>query len=80
MASFYVIRGKDNGQHFPIRGTVATIGREAVNQIRLRDTEVSRNHAKVIRTEEGGHRIVDNGSSNGTYVNSRRIEKNSAEW
>ena len=75
MASFYVIRGKDNGQHFPICGTVATIGREAVNQIRLRDTEVSRNHAKIIRAEEGGHRIVDNGSSNGTFVNSRRIER-----
>ncbi len=74
MASFYVIRGKDNGQHFPIRGAVATIGREAVNQIRLHDTEVSRNHAQVVRTGEAGHEIVDNRSSNGTYVNSRRIE------
>lgn len=75
MASFYVIRGKDNGQHFPIRGAVATIGREAVNQIRLRDTEVSRNHARVLRTEDGAHQISDNGSSNGTYVNSRRVDK-----
>ncbi len=75
MASFYVIRGKDNGQHFPIRGAVATIGREAVNQIRLRDTEVSRNHARVLRTDVGAHQIADNGSSNGTYVNSRRIDK-----
>jgi two-component system NtrC family sensor kinase len=75
MASFYVIRGKDNGQHYPIRGSVATIGREASTQIRLRDTEVSRNHAKVIRTENAGHEIVDNGSSNGTYVNSRRIDR-----
>ncbi len=74
MASFYVIRGKDSGQHFPIRGSVATIGREATNQIRLRDTEVSRNHAQVRRTANSGHKIVDNGSSNGTYVNSRRIE------
>lgn len=75
MASFFVIRGKDNGQHFPIRGSVATIGREAANQIRLHDTEVSRNHAKVLRTENAGHEIVDNGSSNGTFVNSRRIER-----
>ena len=75
MASFFVIRGKDNGQHFPIRGSVATIGREAANQIRLRDTEVSRNHAKVMRTENAGHEIVDNASSNGTFVNSRRIER-----
>lgn len=75
MASFYVIRGKDNGHHFPIRGSSATIGREAINQIRLHDTEVSRNHAKLIRLEDGGHRIADNGSSNGTYVNSRRVDQ-----
>lgn len=75
MASFYVIRGKDNGQHFPICGAVATIGREAINQIRLRDTEVSRNHAKLVRSEDGGHRIEDNGSSNGTFVNSLRIDR-----
>ncbi len=75
MASFYVIRGKDNGHHFPIRGAVATIGREAINQIRLHDTEVSRTHAKLIRLADGGHRIADNGSSNGTYVNSRRVDQ-----
>jgi signal transduction histidine kinase len=75
MASFFVIRGKDNGQHFPIRGPLATIGRDALNPIRLRDTEVSRNHAQVVRTEDAGHEIVDNGSSNGTYVNSRRVER-----
>jgi len=75
MASFFVIRGKDNGQHFPIRGPLATIGRDSLNPIRLRDTEVSRNHAQVIRTEDAGHEIVDSGSSNGTYVNSRRVER-----
>lgn len=75
MASFYVIRGKDNGQHFPIRGAAATIGRDALNPIRLRDTEVSRNHAQVVRNSDAGHEIVDNGSSNGTYVNSRRVQR-----
>lgn len=75
MASFYVIRGKDNGQHFPIRGAVATIGREAINQIRLRDTEVSRSHARIIRTPSAGHEIEDAGSSNGTFVNSRRVSR-----
>ncbi len=73
MASLYVIRGKDNGQHFPIRGVLATIGREAINQIRLRDTEVSRSHARIVRSEDVGHEIIDNQSSNGTFVNSRRI-------
>ena len=75
MASFYVIRGKDSGQHFLIRGAVAAVGRDAVNQIRLRDTEVSRNHAQVRRMENGGHELIDCGSSNGTYINSRRIDR-----
>ena len=52
MASFFVIRGKDNGQHFAIRGSNASLGRDATNQIQLRDNEVSRKHAKIIRTGE----------------------------
>ena len=74
MASFYVIRGKDNGQHFAIRGTNATIGRESSNQIQLRDTEVSRQHARIVRTSATAFEIIDNESSNGTFVNSRRVK------
>lgn len=74
MASLYAIRGKDNGQHFAIRGSNATIGRESSNQIQLRDTEVSRQHARIVRTGPSQFEIVDNHSSNGTFVNSRRIK------
>lgn len=74
MASLYVIRGKDNGQHFAIRGASATIGRESTNQIQLRDTEVSRKHARVVRAGVDEYKIVDNGSSNGTFVNSRQVQ------
>ncbi|MEM7476664.1 MAG: ATP-binding protein [Planctomycetota bacterium] len=73
MASFYVIRGKDNGQHFAIRGANATVGREATNQIQLRDNEVSRKHARIIRTGGSNYELLDNKSSNGTFVNGRRI-------
>lgn len=74
MASLYVIRGKDNGQHFAIRGLNATIGRESSNQIQLHDTEVSRQHAKVVRSGASEYQLIDCGSSNGTFVNSRRIK------
>lgn len=74
MASFFVIRGKDKGQHFAVRGANATIGREATNQIQLRDTEVSRRHARIIRKDNSTFEIVDAKSSNGTFVNSRRVE------
>ncbi len=73
MASFYVIRGKNNGQHFAIRGPVTTIGRESSNQIHLNDTEVSRQHASVTKTENAEFEIRDMRSSNGTFVNSRQV-------
>ncbi len=72
MASFFVIRGRDNGQHFSIRGDTTTIGRESSNHIKLNDTEVSRQHAAVRRTAEDYFEITDLESSNGSYVNSRR--------
>lgn len=73
MASFYVIRGKDYGQHFAIRGANATIGREATNQIQLRDNEVSRKHARILRSGGSSFDIVDNNSSNGTFVNGHKV-------
>ncbi len=75
MSSFYVIRGKDSGQHFLVRGAVSRIGRGSTSQIRLNDTEVSRQHAIVIRAANGNHDIVDNGSSNGSYVNGRKVQR-----
>ncbi|GIW97545.1 MAG: peptide-binding protein [Pirellulaceae bacterium] len=75
MASFYVIRGQDRGQHFAIRGTVATIGRDSSNQIQLHDTEVSRRHARIVRIGPDQFEILDSQSSNGTFVNSRRIQR-----
>ncbi len=75
MASFHVIRGRDKGQHFAIRGASASIGRDSSNQIQLHDTEVSRRHARIVRISPDRYEIIDNNSSNGTYVNSRRIER-----
>lgn len=74
MASVYVIRGQDHGQHFVLRGSQCTIGRDSSNQIRLNDSEVSRNHAVLIRLSDKEYEIRDAGSSNGTFVNSRQIQ------
>lgn len=74
MSSLYVIRGKDNGTHFPIRGQSASLGRGATSTIRLNDTEVSRLHATIAHIEDQ-HEIIDNDSSNGTFVNSRRVRR-----
>jgi pSer/pThr/pTyr-binding forkhead associated (FHA) protein len=48
------------------------IGRGRGADVQLTDTTVSRRHA-IIRVSQGQCFIQDPGSSNGTYVNGRRI-------
>jgi len=72
LASFFVIRGNDQGHKFDLNSDRLEIGREAGNDIQLHDQEVSRSHAELVR--EGRRFFLrDLGSSNGTYVNRRRI-------
>ena len=51
-----------------------TIGRHPDSDVFLDDVTVSRNHAVVTR-ENDAYVIADQGSLNGTYVNRRRIER-----
>jgi len=57
---------------FPLFKNRLTIGRAAQNDIQLQAPYVSRRHAVVV-TEGDITRVVDWGSKNGVYVNSRRI-------
>ncbi|MDF1562110.1 MAG: adenylate/guanylate cyclase domain-containing protein [Deltaproteobacteria bacterium] len=57
---------------FPI-GARLSLGRHYENGVVVADREVSKRHAVVERTPEG-HFLRDLGSSNGTFVNGRRIE------
>lgn len=52
---------------------VMIIGREEGNDIVLHDARVSRRHAMLYRMQEGSYYLVDEGSSNGSYVNAVRI-------
>lgn len=52
---------------------VMIIGREDGSDIVLHDTRVSRRHAMLYRMQEGSYYLVDEGSSNGSYVNAVRI-------
>ena len=76
MASLFVIQGRNRGERFDIADdeTSTSIGRESANAVRLDDNEVSRRHAEIRRV---GDRFVvgDLRSSNGTYVNSRKVER-----
>jgi ABC transport system ATP-binding/permease protein len=52
-----------------------TIGRDPSNDLHLDAAVVSRAHARVERTASG-HTLIDLGSTNGTYVNGRRLTAN----
>ena len=61
------------GAIFPLLGPSTDIGRDAGNPIPLpNDTNTSRRHA-TLQLTNGQVVLVDNGSSNGTYVNGARI-------
>lgn len=50
-----------------------TIGRHGSNDVRISGGFVSRYHAAVVR-EDGGLKLIDLGSTNGTFVNGHRMK------
>jgi two-component system, NtrC family, sensor kinase len=73
MASLFVVRGRDQGKHFPLASRPMRIGRESTSEIRLLDSEASRSHAEIRASANGGYTLIDLGSSNGTIVNGRPV-------
>ena len=65
-----IVHGGPPGARFDLRED-AIIGRVDAG-ILLDDDEVSRYHA-IVRVGEGGADITDLGSTNGTYVDGRRL-------
>ncbi len=59
------------GKSFPLQSDVVTIGRIYPNQIVIDDPTLSSNHAEIVR-EGTAWKIVDKGSTNGTFVNGKR--------
>jgi len=77
MASFgsatIVLDGPDGGIRFELKGDRATLGRKTENDIVVPDVAASSFHAEVV-AEGNGLVIRDLNSSNGTYVNGKRIQ------
>jgi hypothetical protein len=55
------------------------IGRGKGTDLLLPDISVSRQHARVERTGDTGHKIVDLGSQNGTKVNGQKVTERALE-
>ena len=67
------VRGPDLGRRLLLNDRQVTIGRDPDNTIVLKSDSVSRVHARI-EPWEGGHRVVDNQSTNGTYRNNVLIK------
>jgi len=67
-----IIKGFNKGDVFPLDGDEIIIGRGEENEIVFNIAEVSRTHAVLTKAEEG-YMIKDLESTNGTYVDKKKI-------
>lgn len=66
-------------QSFELRGRRVRIGTAADNDIQLGEPTVSRRHV-LLEKRWRRWRVLDLGSTNGTYVNGRRVDASSPMW
>lgn len=67
-----VRRGPQVNEAYELTGDVSNLGRDITNDIVINDREVSRHHLRLTRGADG-YTIEDLGSTNGTFVNGKRV-------
>ena len=73
-ATLVVINPSGNRNRLAVNKTPFTIGRQADNNLVLRDNRASRNHARIV-SEKGEYYIEDLKSSHGVFVNGTRVTR-----
>jgi len=73
MPSIHVITNDGRIYDYPVLKDEITIGRGKENDIVLKDTTISRNHARIVKSRKEYH-LADLGSYNGTRVNGKIIQ------
>jgi pSer/pThr/pTyr-binding forkhead associated (FHA) protein len=66
------VEGPDRSLLIPLVGGVIHVGRGLAADLRLDEASVSRRHA-ILVNHHSGARVLDDRSSNGTFLNGRRI-------
>jgi diguanylate cyclase (GGDEF)-like protein len=72
-ACLIVVRGQQQSKRYELSSPLMSIGRDASVEIVISDPKVSRKQA-VIEKKNGKIILVDGGSTNGTYINDRKLE------
>ena len=71
------INVRDDSKQVPLifkpGGRRLNVGRASDNDLTLNDASVSKIHAALLMTSEGTILVADTGSTNGTFINGRRI-------
>src|SRR5262249_51699369 len=73
-ASLVVIDPHGHRTRVPLQALPFQIGRHADSHLIIRDSRVSRNHARIL-VEDGQYFVEDCGSRHGTWVNGKRITR-----
>jgi len=73
-ASLVVVDPNGHRARVPIEPAPFRIGRQPENELILRDSRVSRTHARIL-VEDARYILEDCGSRHGTYVNGKRISR-----
>src|SRR4051812_19285680 len=74
MASLRILNGSLENQVIDLTPDPMTIGRASACNIRIADQGVSSKHAKIW-CEDGQYFLMDLGSTNGTFVNDRDVDR-----
>lgn len=69
-----VIEGQEEGKGYPIEKVPVTLGRDNICDISITDTRMSRQHSMLFYYEPDFF-LKDLGSTNGTFVNDKRIKQ-----
>ncbi len=68
-----IVHGPETGKSY-LLGETTRLGRALDNDIHIPDTQTSRYHA-IIEHRENGYVIRDLDSTNGTFVNGKRVDR-----
>jgi two-component system cell cycle response regulator len=69
------LTGLNAGQVYTLDASETNIGRSKEAHLRIDDAGISRNHARVVRAEDGRFFVEDLQSTNGVFLNGLKVER-----
>ena len=70
-----VMTGKQLGKKFDLAGAKSVIGRSSECEVSIKEEDLSRQHAEIYVEGDGKVKVVDLGSTNGTFVNKKKVKE-----